>query len=302
MDRSKGALDKLREEIQKLSRKSYYEQFKTNFKESSLQEIPEDVIEDLTNKFTVKNFKEDIKSVFPIIYNLMQEENGLGYDDIVAIDLVDQDEPVQEETHEYVSNFDKFESWVFNLGEESAILSTDEDERSAAVTKLGELINQHFPAGTDGTNAIEALNGIIDDPGLNSQIKAAAKQDPDACVRPLVYEWLQQHAPEIVNELDFGDMEQPQESQEEEPEQEEPETTESYTVKDLAEFIGSFYDKEAGAFPKGPEGVSIMVGKKFGERAEQIARKMVERMAPQQTHEKNPQLAELSRIKSLAGI
>jgi hypothetical protein len=41
-----------------------------------------------------------------------------------------------------------------------------------------------------------------------------------------------------------------------------------------------------------------MVGKKFGEQAEQAARKMVERMAPQQ---QGPELQELSRIRELAG-
>ena len=41
-----------------------------------------------------------------------------------------------------------------------------------------------------------------------------------------------------------------------------------------------------------------MVGKKFGEQAEQVARKFVERMAPQQ---QDPQIAELSRIRELAG-
>ena len=53
-------------------------------------------------------------------------------------------------------------------------------------------------------------------------------------------------------------------------------------VQELAEFIHTFYDRESGTFPKGPEGVAIMVGKKFGEQAEMVARKMVERMAPQQ--------------------
>jgi hypothetical protein len=41
-----------------------------------------------------------------------------------------------------------------------------------------------------------------------------------------------------------------------------------------------------------------MVGKKFGEQAEMVARKMVERMAPQQ---QDPQIAELARIRELAG-
>jgi len=69
-------------------------------------------------------------------------------------------------------------------------------------------------------------------------------------------------------------------------------------VQEVAEFIHSFYDRDSGTFPKGPEGVCTMVGKKFGEQAEQVARKMVERMAPQQ---KDPQIAELARIRELAG-
>jgi hypothetical protein len=43
-----------------------------------------------------------------------------------------------------------------------------------------------------------------------------------------------------------------------------------------------------------------MVGTKFGEQAEQFARKFVERMAPQQSTEQNPELAELARIKELS--
>ena len=80
-------------------------------------------------------------------------------------------------------------------------------------------------------------------------------------------------------------------------------------IKEVAEFIHSFYDPESGTFPKSPEGVAIMVGKKFGPQAEQAARKMVERMAPQQSTNQNPGLAELAnenaelaRIKKLSGI
>jgi hypothetical protein len=73
-------------------------------------------------------------------------------------------------------------------------------------------------------------------------------------------------------------------------------------VQELAEFITSFYDKDSGTFPKGPEGICTMVGKKFGEQAEHVARKFVERMAPQQTTEQNPELAELARIKELSGM
>ena len=65
------------------------------------------------------------------------------------------------------------------LGEDSAITSQDPEEQQAAIQQLQELVGKHFPAGTDGSNAIESLKGIIDDPALQQQIKAAARQDPD---------------------------------------------------------------------------------------------------------------------------
>jgi hypothetical protein len=73
-------------------------------------------------------------------------------------------------------------------------------------------------------------------------------------------------------------------------------------VQELAEFIHTFYDRDSATFPKGPEGVCTMVGKKFGPQAEAVARKMVERMAPQQTTENNPELQELARLRELSGM
>jgi hypothetical protein len=77
---------------------------------------------------------------------------------------------------------------------------------------------------------------------------------------------------------------------------------EKLNTRELAEFIQSFYDKDSGTFPKGPEGVCTMVGKKFGEQAEQVARRFVERMAPQQATDNNPELQELARIRELSGM
>jgi len=362
VERSRMQLEALREKIHKISKQSHYEAYKESFQTQQPIEVPEDVIEDYTEKFTVKNFKEDIKSVFPVLYRLMQEENTIGYDDIVA--MTTESEIVNDEADIQVNEdpMENFESWVMALGEESAIMSQDQEERQMAVDKLQNLVGEHFPAGTDGSNAIEALKGIIDDPALYAEIKEAGKTDPDTCVRPLVKDWLEQNSPEVLDELDFGDLvdedwkkklaaaalagsmalggaahagddkktdkidtdqkvvqvdKSKKDGDTVSPSDAEKtqlklrpsfkraatEDNESNVgVKELAEFIHSFYDKESGTFPKGPEGVCTMVGKKFGEQAEHIARKFVERMAPQQTTENNPELAELARVKELSGI
>ena len=305
VERSTGYLNSLREQIKALSKQSHYEAYRESFQAREQLEVPEEVVEDFTEKFTVKNFKEDIKSVFPVLYRLMQEENTIGYDDIVA--MTNSNEIANEETEtETQDPFSKFETWIMNLGEESAITSEDPEEQQAAIKELQELVGEHFPAGVDGQNAIESLKGIIEDGQLYKEIKEQAKEDPDSCVRGLVKDWLEQNAPEVVDQLDFGDyVEEPEadEQGEEEPQMadvDQKAEPKRLDVQELAEFIQSFYDKESGTFPKGPEGVCSMVGKKFGEQAEQVARKFVERMAPQQSTDQNPELAELARIRELA--
>jgi len=313
VERSSTALNSLREQVKKLAKQSHYEAYRANFQEGADLEVPQDVVEDFTEKFTVKNFKEDIKSVFPILYRLMKENeksNEIGYDDIVEMTAEEQvQESPEENDQEGRDPFDKFEQWALNLGEAGAIESEDDEEKAQAVSDLQELVGQHFPAGVDGTNAIQSLKGIIEDPELYKQIKDQAREDADSCVRPLVKQWLESNAPDVVGELDFGDMTEP--GAEEPAAQEQPVTQSDdnetrgdakLNIQELAEFIHSFYDKQTGTFPKGPEGVSTMVGKKFGERAEQVARKMVERMAPEQATDQNPELAELARIRALSGM
>jgi hypothetical protein len=305
VERSKSELQRCREEIQRLSKQNYYEQFKENFQDQAAIEVPEDVIEELTNKFTVKNFKEDIKSVFPLIYKLMQEQSqedeSLGYDDVVEMTQTESINDEAEIVEDREDEFEKFESWVMNLGEASPIQSSDEEEQAQAIQKLNDLTQDHFPAGVDGQNAIQALKGIIEDPALDKEIKAASKEDADTCVRPIIKAWLEVKAPEVLDQIDFGDMTEEGAEEDEVPQEAEEQPQEQKSgMRELAEFINSFYDKESGTFPKGPEGVVTMVGKKFGEQAENVARKFVERMAPQQATDQNPELAELATDEGMS--
>ena len=360
VERSTEYLNHLREQIKALSKQSHYEAYKENFQAFDSEEIPQDVVEDFKQKFTVRSFKEDIATVFPVLYRLMKEGSTIGYDDIVAMtqeEFNNEDLTVETEDND---PFAQFENWIMGLGEDSAVTSEDPEEQQAALQGLQELVGQHFPAGVDGTNAIESLKGLIEDPELYKRIKEQAAQDPDACVRPLVKDWLEFNAPEALEQLDFGDMVDdpeaaqggdqtapeaepvavdpaavpaeepvPQEAvdpgnprdyerpaidrkksgqpplsmkdveyKDDKPKRDFQKRKERLNTEELAEFITSFYDRDTGTFPKGPEGVCTMVGKKFGEQAEQVARKFVERMAPQQ---QDPQIAELARIRELAG-
>tara|TARA_B100000902_G_scaffold188527_1_gene180406 strand:- start:360 stop:1655 length:1296 start_codon:yes stop_codon:yes gene_type:complete len=392
--------------------------------------------------------------------------------------------------------FAAFENWAMALGEDSPLTAGSDEEIKEAVASLNELVSQDFPVGVDGTNAIQSLKGIIEDNRLFNDIKMKAKEDPNGDARPLVKAWVEEHAPEQLEALDFGDMvDEPAVSADQaEPQQEgfmpdefegefewegtgddgemtpctvsykasiegddgpvrivvdpksisldcqmdgnsklgfdadmdlemqdmdelmaacqedaqetydnadhkqhegtqkegrvsdaligaeeilgdftdedhklkmpkdkvkdairngkydaadamfaidmvdtdfddegnhiekqdEPDFGEgnkfsgamdkakkagkksfevdgkSYDINEVAQFIVSMYDRQSGTFPKGPEGVATMVDKKFGEHAGQVARKMVERMAPAQ-EQGAEEIEELERIKTLAG-
>jgi hypothetical protein len=209
VERSSLALNSMREQVKKLAKQSHYEAYKENFQIQESMDVPDDVFEDFKEKFTVKNFKEDIKSVFPVLYRLMQEnDNSIDYDDIV--EMTSEDEDVQESTdNDTYDPFSQFEEWAMTLGERSAI--QDPDQQDSAIRELQELVGQRFPAGVDGTNAVQSLEGVIDDPALIKIIEQSAKEDNNVDVRPLVKQWLENNVPELLDEIDFGDMQEPNE-------------------------------------------------------------------------------------------
>lgn len=264
VERSKQALEDIRTTIKRLSGKNFYNEFKENFKPVENSEIPSEIVDDLTSKFTVRKFNEELKDVFPIIHQLMMRD-----EDRQETDVVETEENLKD-------HFSKFENWVQKLGEDSSIESSDEEERLSTIEKLNKLVGDHFAAGMDGTNAIQSLESIgIKDQLLMKQIKELAKEDSNACVRPLIKSYLENLVREgklsqdDFAKVEFGDM--TEEGIEDAPEK--------FTSKDLAEFIYSFYDRETGKFPKGETGVLTMVEKKFGDRAARVAQGFIDRLA-----------------------
>jgi len=285
VERGKLALDTLKNEVKKLSGRNYYNQFKENFQPTDYQDVPQEVVDELTSKFTVRKFNEEMKDVFPIIHRLMSEDEVNNEDDVV------------ENKKDTLANyFNKFESWVNELGEASAIQSSDSDEQSQAITDLNKLIDKHFPSGVDGSNAIQSLDGIIDDPQLQSRIQELAKEDSDQCIRPLIKKWVEANAPEIMSQLDFGDLEDTDESTEE-PKNEKSDSQE------LAKFIYSFYDRETGKFPKGETGVLTMVEKKFGDRAASVAKGFIGKLSEKSDNQEHDNMGFTDKqIKMAFGV
>jgi hypothetical protein len=206
VDRATVKLEALKKSMHQLSKQQHYEAFKNSIETGNASNelvIDEVTMEEYKDKFTVKNFKEDIANVFPLLYKIMQEENEIDLDQYAAegkeeycdaCDRPKKDCVCDEEKNESVE--ETFERWANTLIETK--LTPEE------ITELQQLVSEHFPVGLNGDNASASLESI----GLNISndlkmqlAKLAEEQGPDADAKPAVLEYLSKHEPDIYVEL-----------------------------------------------------------------------------------------------------
>jgi hypothetical protein len=319
--------------LEKMQRQSSYESIKENFTTFEKSTLDDSKIEALKNKFTLQQFNEELVDLFPYISDLIE-------DDVVTFDKLqtqlESDKSAEERETEESIKIDPFEDFRSVLEkamqdrEMSVILSTDEDEREEALQKLNDLMKQHFPVGTNALNAIQSLDGIIDDHELFDQFKKI--KDADTCVRPMIMDWIKEKAPDLVDKIETGDLEMPdpKEKPPEKPEkakesekpitvakksddsekddreqdgQEKPkqfskksqETGENINLNEIEQLVQSMYDKTTNTFPRGETGILIRVQKEHGDQAVRYASEFIENL-------KNSNDIHVERMKLLAGI
>lgn len=87
MDIVNERIEKVKETVAKLQRVSNYKEAFESFEETVLEEVPEDVSSNWIDELTIRQFNEDLKSVFPYIYNLVKENTKpteIGPDDLLG--------------------------------------------------------------------------------------------------------------------------------------------------------------------------------------------------------------------------
>ena len=201
-------IDQVKKEIRSLQNQSYYESFAESFTVNEAQEIPEDVVNDWIDRLTIRSFNEELKNVFPYIYKLVGEEVDV-VKELTPDDLFTVEDSYADSTSEHeLAEFNEFESFMNNLvSEESDLFNTDEESQSASIQTLNQLIAQEFPAGVDGTNAIQSLKGVIDDQELTDALKQLGKVNPEMDIREFLKSYLEKHDEEngtdIASKINF---------------------------------------------------------------------------------------------------
>jgi len=202
-------IDQVKKEIHSLQSSNYYKAFAESFTASDAQEIPEDVVNDWVDRLTIRTFNEELKNVFPYIYKLVGEEVDV-VKELSADDLLDENTPesAQYDPIKEIEELQNFESYLGKIiGEESNLFNADDESQSASIQTLNQLIAQEFPAGADGTNAIQSLKGVIDDQEFLDAVKQLGKVNPEMDIRDLLKSYLEKHDEEngtdIASKINF---------------------------------------------------------------------------------------------------
>lgn len=196
-------IEEIKKEIQHLQRPAFYESFAESFEEREEQVIPEDLVNNLVDRLTIRTFNEELKAVFPYIYNLIDESElpirEIDADELIAEDAVCPDcykDPCECDDydddrikHESIDPESEFETFIEDIVREDKdeLFSPNKTSKLRAIDKLNQIFSSELKGGPGGVNAIESLKGLIDDPELIDELQST---DPNLDVRPIVQQFL----------------------------------------------------------------------------------------------------------------
>jgi hypothetical protein len=312
----KGRIKEVKQTIANLQKPTYYKEAAENFVVPMIEDVPTDIADSWVDQLTIKQFNEELKDVFPYIYNLVGEAvkpTELGPEDLVAeaVEMCPDaccGKPVTEckcgPDCEHCDCHEKNKA-----ANEATINSVDSLIEKAIDKLMGQFAESKDTCkhcGCEVGNPREGCDCEEDchAEGIDAMKKAGnAKADAEAKERAK-----KDGKKEADDTMDVKINQKGQVAKAGTPEPEEEQKT------PIGEFILSYFDRENGTFPKGETAVLTMVEKDYGPQYVEPAAQFIEKVEAM-VAERNAQDAEHSRypetemakhqtsdIKRLAGI
>ena len=278
MDVVNERLEAVKSTVAKLQNKSHYTEATTNFTSVVLEEVPEDVATDWTAQLTIKQFNEELKSVFPYIYKLVSEANAIK-----------------------------------ELGPEELLGEADDDKQDNGTDKM-DVTDADKKMNTPAYKRMKAGDKRYNDKTTKDESAIPSEADIDAGFDEMMGQFSEKAKPDFLDMDGDGDKEEPMKKAIDDKEDgDEDETDEGNAYahavrkakmdgkkkgdkidhpdsdedditleKDqnipLPEKILSLFDREEGTFPKGETAVLTMVEKDYGEQYIAPAKQFIEKI------------------------
>ena len=190
-------IEEVKKEVSNLQKSSYYKQFAESFQSTEERLIPEDVMNDWVDRLTIRTFNEDLKKVFPYLYNIM-DESELPVRELSVDDLLDESTvTTYKNTTKYksVSPEAEFEAFLEGISSDSFLNDTAESN------ELNKLLGAKLSGGDIGA---EALEDMIDNRKVLDAIRSISFDDKDSedkAVRDIISHYYISQKPKELNEL-----------------------------------------------------------------------------------------------------
>jgi hypothetical protein len=196
-------IEEVKREIHSLQRPAYYSHFAENFQARESQNIPEEIMNDWIDRLTIRTFNEEMKSVFPFIYNLVGESNlpvkELSADDLLGEEY-EEDNNYQDKLKDSIES--QFERAIDSIVQEDDDLYKEDEVGEQAMQTLKDLFKQELPIGTNGNNVTSSLRGTIDNNKLDRAFELLADLGLDELdARPIISAFLKSYDSENDTDL-----------------------------------------------------------------------------------------------------
>lgn len=281
MDVVNERLATVKKTVESLQRKAYYTETFANFETTVLEEVPEDVSNTWIDELTIRQFNEELKGVFPYVYNLVKEANKVEEVDLEGIENADIWDRVNDE--DYVDPSD--------MAPEAVI-----DPQTAYAEKMDAIIAQskHEQGHEEESAELTAEEQAFEDFKM-AAANAAAKGEkefeyPEGSGKKHKVTMDKSTAAKLLADADSKDATTIDIS----PKGNGDELKQKNEIP-LDEFIKSMYDYTTNGFPKGETAVLTAVQKQYGDEMVDEAQAVMADLLRLKD-------AEMARIQSLAGL
>ena len=169
--------------IEGLQRQKSYQAMIENFEVKEIKEVPEDVAENWVDQLTIRQFNEELKDVFPYIYNLVNEETKA--EELGPEDIVDSVEDTTESTaSDHEDDFNAFEEWADDtvdsaLDEGDADMDAHSADMEKNLPKIYKMRDDLIAKGMDKDEAMDrAMDRYGFDPDDVAEYLAGKDKEP----------------------------------------------------------------------------------------------------------------------------
>jgi hypothetical protein len=268
MDVVKERIATVKKTLESLQRPAYYKEAFEGFEVAVMEDVPADVAENWIDQLTIRQFNEELADVFPYIYKLVSEATKA--EELTAEDLMNEKDPCWK-GYKQIGMKKKGKKEVPNCVPEEIELEAAFEESMGQFSEAANDCDETCPKSCPDC-------GGTGDPEKYKEMQKEAEECKDCGCSPCECDDDTDEGNAYAHAVRKAKMDGKKKGDKVQGPDGDEITIEKDEKTPLGEFILSYYDREAGEFPKGETAVLTMIEKDYGEQYINPAKEFIERV------------------------